>query len=67
MLAWAREQSGKTLEEVSAKFTNIASWESLESLPTVNQARDLASFYNRSFLEFFRSSPPYFEAVRIYP
>ena len=58
MLAWAREQSGKTLEEVSAKFTNIASWESLESLPTVNQARDLASFYNRSFLEFFRSSPP---------
>ena len=60
MLAWAREQSGKTLEEVAAnaKFKKIGSWERLESLPTVNQARDLASFYNRSFLEFFRTQPP---------
>lgn len=58
MLAWARMQSGKTIEEVTAKFAKVASWERRESLPTVKQARDLASFYNRSFLELFRIHPP---------
>ena len=58
MLAWARAQSGKTIEEVTARFSKIDSWERLESLPTVKQARELASFYNRSFLEFFRTTPP---------
>ena len=58
MLAWARAQSGKTIEEVAVKFSKIGSWERLESLPTVKQARELASFYNRSFLEFFRTTPP---------
>lgn len=58
MLVWAREQSGKTLEEVARKYSKIVSWEQEESLPTVKQARDLANYYNRSFLEFFRSRPP---------
>jgi len=58
MLRWARTKAGKSLDEVATKFTKIASWESLESLPTVKQASDLANFYNRSFLEFFRTQPP---------
>jgi Zn-dependent peptidase ImmA (M78 family) len=58
MLTWARQQSGKSLDEVAVRFAKVASWERLESLPTVKQARELAGFYNRSFLEFFRSNPP---------
>lgn len=58
MLRWARAQAGKSLDEVATKFSKIESWESLESLPTVKQARELANFYNRSFLEFFRTHPP---------
>lgn len=58
MLRWARAQAGKLLDEVATKFAKISSWENLESLPTAKQARDLANFYNRSFLEFFRNHPP---------
>jgi Zn-dependent peptidase ImmA (M78 family) len=60
MLVWARRQSGFSLEEVAAKFKNIAAWEQPETdvKPTVKQARDLAGFYNRAFLEFFRTQPP---------
>lgn len=29
MLAWARAQSGKTIEEVTTKFSKIGSWETL--------------------------------------
>ena len=69
MLAWAREQSGKTLEEVAAKFKKIGSWEQsgTDIRPTVKQARDLASFYNRAFLEFFRAQPPVLKQPEIIP
>lgn len=67
MLRWAREWRGRTLEEAAAKVhktaAEIAEWELRERPPevkgpTVKQARELAELYDRSFLEFFRASPP---------
>lgn len=58
ILIWAREQSGKSIEEVSFKFKKVLAWEKDESRPTVKQARELADYYGRSFIEFFRSTPP---------
>lgn len=66
MLRWAREWRGRSLEEVAKKISktktaqDIADWENPDNpaAPTVNQARTLADFYDRAFLEFFLPSPP---------
>ena len=62
MLRWARERSQRTPEEAAKKLNtrpeNIQSWERGDGAPTVRQARQLADFYERSFLEFFLSEPP---------
>lgn len=62
MLKWAREWRGRTLEEAASRVgkspEDIAAWETTPGGPTVRQARSLADFYDRRFLEFFRSSPP---------
>ncbi|MCK1283439.1 ImmA/IrrE family metallo-endopeptidase [Bradyrhizobium sp. 44] len=62
MLRWAREWRGRTLEEAAHRVgktpEDIAEWEATPGGPTVRQARTLADFYNRQFLEFFRSTPP---------
>jgi Zn-dependent peptidase ImmA (M78 family)/transcriptional regulator with XRE-family HTH domain len=69
MLRWARKHRGRTLEEAAAKLgktrDQILEWEQNQVGPTVNQvgptvkqARALADFYERSFLEFFRKSRP---------
>ncbi len=62
ILGWARKRCERTLEEVAAKFKRsveeIEAWESGARTPTVRQARELAKFYERPFLEFFLSSAP---------
>jgi Zn-dependent peptidase ImmA (M78 family) len=62
MLRWAREWRGRTLEEAANKVdkspADIAAWEANRGKPTVRQARILADFYERPFLEFFLASPP---------
>ncbi len=64
VLKWAREWRGRSVEEVASKLKQpaqrIRDWEDKESeaAPTVTQARSLADFYERPFLEFFRSAPP---------
>ena len=67
MLRWTREWRGRTLQEAAAKVNKtpaeIAEWEKRDPAPeikgpTVKQARELAELYDRSFLEFFRASPP---------
>ncbi|MFZ3352802.1 MAG: ImmA/IrrE family metallo-endopeptidase [Xanthobacteraceae bacterium] len=64
MLRWAREWRGRSVDEVAVKLkqptTKIKEWETKESgiAPTVIQARALADFYDRPFLEFFRQSEP---------
>jgi len=62
VLKWAREWRGRTLEEAAKKVgkqpDDIVAWESGDKTPTVKQARTLAKFYDRSFLEFILPGPP---------
>src|SRR3954471_15430346 len=64
VLRWAREWRGRSVDEVASKLKQpaqkILDWENKESgtAPTVTQARSLADYYERPFLEFFRNSPP---------
>jgi len=64
MLRWAREWRGRTLEEAATRVgvpvERLAAWEEQDSedRPTVRQARELAAFYDRAFLEFFYDEPP---------
>ena len=76
MLAWARKWRGRTVEEAAARVgktpAELAEWESKSSdpdakRPTVRQARDLADFYERSFLEFFRDAPPTLHESELVP
>jgi Zn-dependent peptidase ImmA (M78 family)/DNA-binding XRE family transcriptional regulator len=61
MLKWAREWRGRSIEEAAAKVKkspqHIVDWERGAARPTVRQARDLADFYDRAFLEFFLPEP----------
>jgi Zn-dependent peptidase ImmA (M78 family) len=73
VLRWAREWRGRSIEEVAAKLKQsaekIQEWENKESgsLPTVTQARTLADFYERQFLEFFREAPPSIKEPELVP
>ncbi|WP_288902379.1 XRE family transcriptional regulator [uncultured Sneathiella sp.] len=71
MLKWARNWRGKTLEETAKKFSvdinKIWEWENGVSSPTVRQARGLAKYYDRSFLEFFYDSPPNIHETGLIP
>lgn len=62
MLRWAREWRRRTVNEAASKVrtstTKIMEWEEGTSKPTVRQARLLAEFYERPFLEFFLPQPP---------
>ncbi|MCA1654093.1 MAG: ImmA/IrrE family metallo-endopeptidase [Sphingomicrobium sp.] len=57
ILRWARLWRGKTVEDAAQRLQtkpeNILAWEDDDGAPTVRQARMLAEFYGRSFLEFF--------------
>lgn len=62
VLRWAREWRGRTLEEAAARAKKdvnvIEAWERGERVPTVRQARDLAAYYGRPFLELLLPEPP---------
>ena len=62
VLRWAREWRGRSVEESALKVNvsedKLLAWEAGDSVPTVRQARLLAAFYDRSFLEFFLSRIP---------
>jgi len=62
MFKWAREWRGRSVQEAAQKVKKtpevILAWESNKGAPTVNQARQLAEFYDRQFLEFFLPAPP---------
>jgi Zn-dependent peptidase ImmA (M78 family) len=62
MLRWAREWRGRSPEEAGRKVNkaanDILAWERGDKRPTVKQARTLADFYERPFVEFFLSDPP---------
>ena len=62
MLRWAREWRGRTTEQAARKLkrsiAEIEAWEANRGAPTVSQARILADFYDRHFLEFFLPERP---------
>lgn len=64
MLRWARDWRGRSPEEAAGKLRipvdRILAWENIDDddVPTVRQARILADFYERQFLEFFYDEPP---------
>lgn len=62
MLRWAREWRGRSIDDAAKKVgkkpQDILDWENSVSAPTVRQARELAHFYDRAFLEFFLPEPP---------
>jgi Zn-dependent peptidase ImmA (M78 family)/transcriptional regulator with XRE-family HTH domain len=73
VLRWAREWRGRSVDEVAAKLKQpvkkIEEWENKNSgvTPTVLQARALADFYDRPFLEFFRRSEPDIKEPELVP
>jgi Zn-dependent peptidase ImmA (M78 family)/transcriptional regulator with XRE-family HTH domain len=71
MLRWAREWRGRSIEEAAAKIgksaETVAQWERSDGAPTVSQARKLADYYERPFLEFFLSEPPEIQAPKAIP
>jgi Zn-dependent peptidase ImmA (M78 family)/transcriptional regulator with XRE-family HTH domain len=73
VLRWAREWRGRSVDEVAAKLKQpvkrIEEWENKDSgiTPTVLQARALADFYDRPFLEFFRRSEPDIKEPELVP
>lgn len=71
VLRWAREWRGRSVEEAAQKINvaedKLVAWEQGEAVPTVRQARMLASFYDRSFLEFFLSRIPNVAETRLAP
>lgn len=62
MMKWARDWRGRTIDEAAAKIgvsvEKIDAWEAGTDVPTVTQARKLADFYGRAFLEFFYDEKP---------
>lgn len=62
VMKWAREWRGRTLEEAAEKLKkkpeDIDEWERGEKSPTVRQARLLADYYDRPFLEFLWQEIP---------
>lgn len=61
MLRWAREWRGRSVDEAAAKMRKspdeIVAWESGHGRPTARQARTLAAYYGRPFLELFLPEP----------
>jgi Zn-dependent peptidase ImmA (M78 family)/transcriptional regulator with XRE-family HTH domain len=62
MLRWAREWRGRSVEETARKVgtssDKLIAWEAGDAVPSVRQARMLADYYDRAFLEFFLKAPP---------
>lgn len=62
MLRWARDWRGRTIDEAAERLkvdpNKVRSWEDGTDTPTVRQARDLADYYDRAFLEFFYDERP---------
>jgi len=71
ILRWAREWRGRTVEDAADKVkklpSDILAWEAGRSTPTYAQARVLAQFYERAFLEFFLDEPPLLAPLELVP
>ncbi len=71
LLIWARKNAGLNLEQASKKVgvpeERLASWESGQNRPTINQLRKLANAYKRPLAVFYLPTPPRdFQPLRDY-
>jgi transcriptional regulator with XRE-family HTH domain len=71
MLTWARKTAGLDVDQASRKagvpVERLASWESGDSRPTINQLRNLAQAYKRPLAVFYLPKPPRdFQPLRDY-
>lgn len=71
MLKWARNWRGRSSEEaaerIKVKPEKIAAWEAGDAVPSVRQARMLADYYGRAFLEFFYQQAPEIVESKLIP
>src|SRR4051794_9777499 len=71
MLRWARQWRDKSLEEAAKRVKKTAEIihkrEEGKGAPTVSQARILADFYGRPFVEFFWDQPPHLRELSEMP
>ena len=71
VLKWARMLGDYSFEDaaeaIKATAIQIEEWENRDSAPTVIQARKLANFYNRPFLEFFAKEIPDVQSTKLVP
>ncbi|ADP83480.1 protein of unknown function DUF955 [Pseudofrankia inefficax] len=58
MLRWARERSGRPLNDLAARFPRLAEWESGAASPTMRQLEDYAQATYAPFGYFFLPEPP---------
>lgn len=71
LLIWARKNAGLNIDQASKKVgvpaERLASWESGENRPTINQLRRLAQAYKRPMAVFYLPEPPRdFQPLRDY-
>lgn len=57
ILIWARSLNGLKIEVVSKTFPKIQRWEEGILKPTIEEARQLARFYDQPFALFYLSKP----------
>lgn len=71
MLKWAREWRGRSPEAAANRagvsVEQLLSWEDGTAVPTVRQARSLAEFYERAFMEFFYEDRPNIRESKLVP
>ena len=58
MLPWARNRSGRSVEDLASRFPRLAEWEAGESLPTMRQLEDYARATYTPVGFFFLANPP---------
>ncbi len=71
VLKWARQNAGFSVEEIAEKTSvnrdKVMSWEAGEASPTLRQARNLAKYFKRPFLEFFATEIPEISGTQLVP
>jgi len=58
LLQWARERSGRSVEDLSSRFKKLAKWESGELSPTFKQLEEFAKATYVPIGYFFLTEPP---------
>ena len=64
LLRWARERTGATQEDLTAKFKKLPEWEDGQTQPTLKQAEAFARVLHVPIGYLFLSEPPE-EAISI--